>query len=157
MARDVPQEKVETETAPGTTQTIGRASYYIIDHEKTAEVVKRMLQENSGTTVKLEVLNGSGVVGLARKAADQLQQSGYTIDSTGNAPSFNHDKTQIIVHNDKAPEVEVARMLRCSDVQYDHDSSAKSDMTVIVGKDYYDVSKDLGITGQEQRYDETGN
>ena len=47
------------------------------------------------TAITLEVLNGSGVSGLAGKTAATLEGMGYTVLETGNADSSNYKTTEI--------------------------------------------------------------
>lgn len=136
IARDVPQEKVQTETAPGVPERIGAASYYIIDQEKVAESVQRLLVPTGNVKARVEILNGAGTSGIATQVADKIKPQGYFVVSTGNAPNFDYEKTQVIVHNDKISEVELATLIGATDVKYDHNPSASSDITVIVGKEY---------------------
>lgn len=44
-----------------------------------------------------EVLNGSGVSGAAKKAADLLEEKGYTVIETGNADKSTYETTQLFV------------------------------------------------------------
>lgn len=143
LARDVPPDQMEMETAPGAPENISGISYYIVDLEKTSELAIRLLQPSpaggSGAVARVEVLNGSGIYGLAKAAADRLQQSGYTVTSTGNAPSFDYASSQIIVHNEKASAVEIAQLVGASDIRTDDAGKAATDgvdITVIIGKDY---------------------
>lgn len=55
----------------------------------------------------LEVLNGSGVSGLAKKIADKLKEMGYQVVKTGNADKDNYDKTQILVKKDLQDKVDL--------------------------------------------------
>lgn len=45
----------------------------------------------------LEVLNGTGVTGAAKKLADKLAQLGYKIVKVGNADRSDYDKSQLFV------------------------------------------------------------
>jgi LCP family protein required for cell wall assembly len=47
--------------------------------------------------IHVTVENGSGISGLGRTIANRLQESGYVIDSVGNAASFDHDATEVHV------------------------------------------------------------
>ena len=49
----------------------------------------------------LEVLNGSGKSGVAKKTADKLEALGYKIENTGNAPK-RYAKTEIFISSEKA-------------------------------------------------------
>ena len=51
----------------------------------------------------LEVLNGSGVAGVAKKSADTLEKGGYAIDTVGNSPK-NVGETQIFIADSKSTE-----------------------------------------------------
>lgn len=48
---------------------------------------------------KLEVLNGSGTAGLAKKLSDELTSLGYTVVKTGNADKNNYSTSQIKVES----------------------------------------------------------
>ena len=47
-----------------------------------------------------EVLNGSGVSGLAKKVADKINGLGYQVIKVGNADKDNYPKTQILLKSD---------------------------------------------------------
>lgn len=55
----------------------------------------------------LEILNGSGVTGAARKVADKIQALGYPVTKTGNADKDNYSVTQILVKSDLQSQVEL--------------------------------------------------
>lgn len=139
LAREIPPDEMEMETAPGVPQNIDGISYWIIDQEQTALMVERLLEFSQSAAARVEVLNGSGIYGLAKIVADRLEQSGYKVTSMGNAPSFDYAASEIIVHNEKANAVEVAQLIGCSNIKDDSSSDAdanEADLTVIVGKDY---------------------
>lgn len=54
-----------------------------------------------------EVLNGSGESGLAKKIGGQLQDLGYQVVKTGNAPKSNYTQTQILVRQDQMEKVDL--------------------------------------------------
>ena len=49
------------------------------------------------STLSVQVLNGSGVVGAAGKMKDVLEEKGYTVENTGNAETYDYETTQIFV------------------------------------------------------------
>lgn len=55
----------------------------------------------------LEVLNGSGVSGLAKKVAEQLSDLGYPVVKTGNADKQTYKSTEILVRSDLKDKVEL--------------------------------------------------
>jgi len=138
LARDVPPDQMEMETAPGEPHNIGGISYWIVDPVRTAGVVQRLLSPSQGAAAKVEVLNGSGIAGLAKEVADRLEQSGYRVTSTGNAPRFDYASSQIIVHNRGADGgVQIAKLIGCTDIRNEPAGAgtAGADVTVIVGRD----------------------
>lgn len=54
------------------------------------------------TTISVQVLNGSGVPGLAGKVADVLTEAGIEDVETGNAANYNFETTVIQVKSDQA-------------------------------------------------------
>lgn len=48
-------------------------------------------------SLKIQVLNGGGKAGAATKMKKFLEDKGYTITDTANAPSYTYDKTEILV------------------------------------------------------------
>lgn len=55
----------------------------------------------------LEILNGSGVTGAAKKLADKIQPLGYPVVKTGNADKDNYSRTQILVKKSLQDKVEL--------------------------------------------------
>lgn len=51
--------------------------------------------------VKVRVLNGTNISGLAGRTADALREAGFRVVHVGNAPEHNHDKT-LITHDPTA-------------------------------------------------------
>lgn len=51
----------------------------------------------SRASLSIQVLNGGGVAGAASKMKKALEDKGYTVSDTGNAPSYTYDTTEILV------------------------------------------------------------
>lgn len=145
ITRDITPDKVEMEMAPGVPQNIHGVSYWIVDPEQTMVLAKRMLYFTPADALKVEILNGSGAAGVAQDAASKVEQAGFVVASTGNAPNYDYERTQIILHNPKASVVEIARAVGATEFKTDNTSTATADnekpangvdMTVIIGKDY---------------------
>ncbi|MGI5826423.1 MAG: LytR C-terminal domain-containing protein [Patescibacteria group bacterium] len=51
--------------------------------------------------LKIKILNGSGVSGLAGKAKDLLEDKGYGEIATGNADSFDYEETTVQIKEEK--------------------------------------------------------
>ncbi len=54
-----------------------------------------------------EVLNGSGVIGAAKKLADKLRELGYQVIKVGNADRDDYPKNLILVGKDQREKVDV--------------------------------------------------
>ena len=65
---------------------------------KKKEAPKPVLKRSS---LKIEVLNGSGAVGAAGKAEALLKSKGYKVVSVGNASNYNFTKTEIRLKTSK--------------------------------------------------------
>jgi hypothetical protein len=90
--------------------------------------------------ITVRVLNGGGVAGAAGKMQELLEDLGYTVDSVGNASSYDYEETEISV---KAGKEDVASLLT-RDLQEDYllasesgtlDETESFDAQVIIGKE----------------------
>jgi hypothetical protein len=140
LARDVRPDEMQMGMVPGAPQMIDGASYWIPDVDKMQSDVAKLLYFNdpSGQSVKVEVLNGSGIPGNAQRVADQLRDHGYTITATGNADNFEYGGSKIIVRKGGMDGVQkLAQLLNCTNIREESPANTTSaDVTVIVGKDY---------------------
>ncbi len=94
--------------------------------------------------ISVDVLNGTGVSGVAAKFADELRAKGYKIGSVGNAPSFDHVSTEVLEHSKlpgagerlRSDFAQLAQMTVLPDPNPAPASGWKSDVTVVVGRDF---------------------
>jgi len=89
--------------------------------------------------LSVEVQNGSGVEGVAGKAADLLKNLGYSIASTGNADNFDYSNATIQVKSSKASYLPLLKTDLSSDYNIGASSSdlsatSSADALVIIGK-----------------------
>ncbi|MBC7329554.1 LCP family protein [bacterium] len=129
---------VETAVLPGRPMTINGVSYYEPDTDDLQFIAQRILNpsvQESGPTV--EVLNGGGIPGAASKAAQKLSELGFSVVYIGNAESFSHNKTVIMVHTDGLNESTrvLKETLGCGEIKK-NGNPGKADFTVILGKDF---------------------
>ncbi|MGH7754752.1 MAG: LCP family protein [Vulcanimicrobiaceae bacterium] len=93
------------------------------------------------SSVRVEVLNGSGIVGAAGKVAAALRKQGFAIAAVSDAANFGYDTTQIDQHSQTQPlageRVRQALQLPGAAVvpTPSPSGSTASDVTVIVGRD----------------------
>jgi LCP family protein required for cell wall assembly len=88
---------LQSGTVPGEDRIEGGAYYFVLDRERAQAMVDWLiLGDESGLKrlVRIEVRNGTGAKGLARKFADQLVGEGYQATAPGNAPET--PKTTVI-------------------------------------------------------------
>lgn len=92
----------------------------------------------SGQRVVVEVLNASGVSGLARRATFLLRDRGFDVVGWGNDPKGRRGETLIVDYTDK-PEVadRLARVLGGAKIERGKDSLERGlDITVKLGSSY---------------------
>lgn len=87
--------------------------------------------------VRVEVLNASGVPGLARRGTEALRDVGFDVVSYGNARGFAPDTSLVM---DRVGRMELARSvadaLEVQRVYARPDSNVYVDVTVILGRDW---------------------
>lgn len=87
--------------------------------------------------VRVEVLNGSGVGGLARTATDRLRGHGFDVVFFGNAPRFDHARSMVLDRTgDTGAARVVAAALGIDSVASAPDSRLLLDVTVVLGSDW---------------------
>lgn len=89
--------------------------------------------------LSVSVQNGSGALGVAKKAADFLKGLGYTISSTGNADNFNYTNVTVKVKNSQkdflpllVKDLNASYLVAAS--SSDLSATASADALVIIGK-----------------------
>jgi hypothetical protein len=87
--------------------------------------------------VRVEVLNASGVPGLARRGTEVLRDGGFDVVSFGNAPGFAPDSSLVL---DRVGRMELARAVadavQIPRVYARPDSNVYVDVTVVLGRDW---------------------
>jgi LCP family protein required for cell wall assembly len=93
--------------------------------------------------IDVDVENGTGIRGEGAKLANALRKSGFRISNVGNADSFAYDATEIYVHSAAASPLVGERVRRALALKTAMvkpgpmpTGSARSDVTVIVGRDF---------------------
>lgn len=96
-----------------------------------------VLDIKDSESIKVRILNGSDIPGLARKMRNVLTREGLTVAEFGTSPYAVTDKTVII--NQKGnlnSALKVSSILGIDTMYHIVDSSQLADVLVIVGKDY---------------------
>ncbi len=150
------QQKIEILTLKGVPQMINGVSYWIADPKVVEEITNTfktdaikmepepILMNDSKTSksIKVTVLNGSGVVGQALKAAEYLKDKGLNVMEIGYAKSFDYPKTLVIANGLTKKELkEIKKNININSHQFVNfqKKQNKKNITVIVGKDWEQI------------------
>lgn len=135
-------------TLPGDGQYINGLSYFLPDEVALETMVKaKILREKEETvqtaaadpaTLRVEILNGTGIGGVASRLAASLREKGFQVVNVGNADSFNYNQTQVLDRTGGQNPVvqEIRNMLGSNNLQYASKDSSNSDLTIIIGKNF---------------------
>ena len=86
--------------------------------------------------LRVEVLNGTGVVGLAHRAKRGLHRRGVDVIGVGNAGNFDYEESILIARRKGGEVRELGELLGCRHVVEQLKSEKLEDATLILGKDY---------------------
>ncbi|MFQ5746032.1 MAG: LytR C-terminal domain-containing protein [Gemmatimonadota bacterium] len=87
--------------------------------------------------VSVEVLNGSGDPGAARRVAERLREMGFDVKTFGNAQSFAHSVTSVLDRSGRPGAARrIADSLGVTAVVTDRRPDLYLDATVILGRDW---------------------
>ena len=87
--------------------------------------------------VRVEVLNGAGLVGAAGSATDRLRDTGFDVVYFGNERSFDRDSSVVLDRaRDLAAARAVADALGIRNVRSEPDSNLYLDVSVLLGRDW---------------------
>ena len=104
-----------------------------------------------GNRIRVEVLNGSGVPGLAAQVRDLLRDHGFDVVYFGNAPSFDEEVSSVV---DRAGGGDgargVAEVLGITEVTQASDPDLLLDVTVVLGRDWEEAVEDADLPAVEE-------
>lgn len=89
-----------------------------------------------GRRVVVEVLNGSGVRGLARRATRVLRGRGIDVVDYGNAAEPAESTVVILQRGERSAAERVVRVLGLGAIREGGDTLRRVDVTVVLGSDY---------------------
>jgi polyisoprenyl-teichoic acid--peptidoglycan teichoic acid transferase len=139
------RERVTTLTLPVSPLGTGRDDLYRVDAARASQLIDERLAasrptETAGAGRSLQVLNGNGIPGIGQQVAERLQPGGYRILLTGNADRFTHEVTRIVVYDDSAEQLAVARdiqeRLGVGEIERSGTPQSVVDVTIVVGRDF---------------------
>ena len=158
-------ENLKTESLPGEVPNLSRTngvSIFVVDEEKTSELIQNLFyseeetategntnanqttntnttslsQNTTKSSIKVEVLNGSGDSKILQNVINDLKQKGYNVTKTGTTNSTS--KTTIINKKGVSETImqDIKTVLETGTIQNSQANSSKVDVTIIVGRDY---------------------
>lgn len=87
--------------------------------------------------VRVEILNGGGVTGAARRATELARAAGYDVVYFGNAARFDHEISEVVDRVGRHDfAAGVAAALGIDNVRSDRDPDRYVDLSVILGRDW---------------------
>ena len=118
-----------------------------ITYDKSIELQKLLKINNyeskTGYRIKVELLNGCGISGLADKYSNFFRENGFDVVLSKNAPHFNYEKSQVILRQgDKEIAIETASFLDINpgEIIEKINDQLNCDVTIILGKDFNQLS-----------------
>jgi len=135
LFKGINQEKFKVETVQAKPVYIEGISYLEPDLEEIRQRVKSLIySKNSG--MKVEVLNGNAMKGIAHKIAKDLELQGFEIVNLGNADNFNYEKTKIIVYSKEVNiDNEFKKLFKDFEIVKEYQTNTNLDLVIILGKD----------------------
>ncbi len=135
LFRGVNQEKLRVETVQTKPAYIEGVSYLVPNVEEVQQKVKSLIYgKNSG--VKVEVLNGNAMPGIAHEIAKDLELQGFEIVNVGNADNFDYEKTKIIVYSKGVNlDNEFKKLFNDFEIVKEYRTQTNLDLIIILGKD----------------------
>lgn len=162
---DIDPKTIATDQVPyvDTKDTVMAGNVLIPDENAKRKLVQKLLLEppapvataDAGalaavapSSVKVDVKNGTGIAGEAKKVADALRAKGFVIGSVGNADKSDYDTTEIHEHTmvtfaGAKVRSELNPKFKSVPIVSDPTTTPapNSDVTVIVGKDFLTAIK----------------
>lgn len=138
------REDIKTGIIPGDDRYIDGISYRVPDPagmQKVVDDLIRGINRTANSAVRVEVLNGTNVPGLAAKMGDKLKSQGFNVVSVGNAARRNYSATQLLDRSGDEGKVDlvssaVGRLVSSARLSKNPEAQARVDLTIIVGKDF---------------------
>lgn len=122
------------------------------DPTLTLELLSPPAPPSTRDRVRVEVLNGGGVRGVAGEARDLLRDRQFDVVFYGNAPTFDRE-TSLILDRTGMQGVawEIAQALGIREVEFRPDTLVYADVTVLLGTDWPpgpDGQQESGMEGE---------
>jgi hypothetical protein len=134
-----------TDTLPVESITVGGAEGF---RPRGADVVDYVvaafpdaLLAPKGDRPRVEVLNGTGAVGIAQTIASQIVPAGAQVTLAGNVPNFGLKETQVVYYrgDDRDRAQQLLRALGCGSLKQADTEIGVVDVTILAGADCFPI------------------
>jgi hypothetical protein len=104
-----------------------------------------------GRRPRVELLNGTGAIGVTRQVAETVVPAGGEVTLTGNVPGFGVPKTQVVYYRDEdRPAAEsIARALGVGSIAVGDQALGVVDVTVVIGADLVGAPPETTAAGEQ--------
>ncbi|MDW7651160.1 MAG: LCP family protein [Bacillota bacterium] len=134
------QDTVQLLTLPGEKEIQAEGTYWLTEAEDVTELVNWLNNDVSDiprSQITVEVLNGSGIPGIANTLAGKLREEGFNIVYIGNADHYDYDVSQVICRQGPMDATrDVAVLVPNAQLLNESQPDNGVYVTVIVGKNY---------------------
>ena len=116
--------------------TLAGFAFFAIRSQDVPDLELRTLPVPEGR-VRVEVLNGGGISGAARRATDLSREAGFDVVYFGNANSFDHAESEVVDRVGRPDlALAVAEVLGILNVRSEPDPDLYVDVSVVLGSDW---------------------
>ena len=141
LGLEIERDRIKTVVVDGTYATpfLGPNGEDLLMPSRQAiqQAILRAFNEATGQTARIEVLNGTDKIGVARQLADQLARAGYEVTRVDDADRNDYPQTtlEVLGSNQRAAAVLAARLrIPQAAIKIVPASNAGADLRVIVGR-----------------------
>ncbi|MBV8981046.1 MAG: LCP family protein [Acidimicrobiia bacterium] len=150
--RSLSPDAVEMLTIPTSPITIGGADELKLQQPQATQTIQQFLQEAAPSpgagssevlpsSVRLRVLNGSGLRGQATTAATKLQEAGFGVVGSGDADSFGYTSSVVRYGPGQEAKARAIASMLVGGAGVKEDPTLKDvDLVVVTGSDFAGVS-----------------
>lgn len=140
-ALKVNKNNITMSTIKGTSMYINGVSYFVYNSKSNNQTVDdKRSPETSNVDIKnlkVEILNGTEINGLAKKYRDKLIKKGFSDITTGNASKKPVKETRATLYGiDEGSASEVKSRLGIENAELVNNKAQKYDIIIIIGEDF---------------------
>lgn len=140
LASEVPTGEALMVPMPVKTVSVGEDIYYQPQKDKIADVLKSWWGISASPQqqpLRIKILNGSGLPGIAGVAAKVLIRDGYQVIDTTNASAFTVGRTRIVVyHATDAAALQIQKVIGNGRIVRGKEAQDVVDVIIVIGKDF---------------------